>query len=130
MTRSLRIACSHLLAALVLLSGTAQGTVLCLGPGGHCHLETVVGASCGEQLAVSGRSLPAPPDGCPKGSKDIRLGIDTHRNDNTSFVAGLTSVLRVAIGVVEPFRLSRQVPCLSRFLCAHEARVLSIVLRC
>jgi hypothetical protein len=33
------------LTALLLLSGTAQSTVLCLGPGSHCHFETIVGAS-------------------------------------------------------------------------------------
>jgi hypothetical protein len=130
MTRSLRIAFTNAPTALVLLAGAAQNTVLCLGPGNHCHLETFVGASCGEQLPISDSSAPAPRDGCPKGSKDLRLGVDTHRSDNTSVIAAFAPVLAVATGVLELSKLSHQKPCPSRFPRTQEARILTIVLRC
>jgi hypothetical protein len=88
-------AASYLLAVFLLAGATAvrPDTVMCLGPGGHSHLETVVGESCNECLAVPDRPAPRPLDGCPRGSKDFRLGVDTHRNDVSSTVASLASVL-------------------------------------
>jgi hypothetical protein len=97
---------SQLLALVLLLGGTMTrpDTVLCLGPGNHYHFETVVGASCGEQAPVSSSSVPR--DGCPRGSKDFRLGVDSHRGENTSVVAALAPVLAVATGVVKLFEHS------------------------
>src|SRR6266851_7885413 len=130
MTSSLRIAISQLLALVLLVGGTATrpDTVLCLGPGNHYHFETVVGASCSERAPASSSS--APRDGCPRGSKDLRLGVDSHRSENTSVVAALAPVLTVATGVVRLFELSRQEPYPSRFSDAQEPPSSTIVLRC
>ena len=130
MTRFVRTAFSYVLAALLLLGGAEQGTVLCLGPSNHCHLETVVGASCSEQLPVSDSSAPSPRDGCPKGSKDLRLGVDTHRSNNTSVVAAFAPMLAVVTGVVEPSKHSHEEPYLSRSPRAQQSRTLTVILRC
>jgi len=105
-----------------------RDSVLCLGPGNHCHFETVVGASCNQTIPASDSAAPSPRDGCPKGSKDLRLGVDTHRGDNTSFVAEFAPVLAAVTGAVK--LLAHQEPYLSRFPRAQEARILTTVLRC
>jgi hypothetical protein len=60
MLRFVRTAFSHALVVLLLLGGTEMlpESVLCVGPGNHCHFETVVGASCSQQLPASPGSVP------------------------------------------------------------------------
>jgi hypothetical protein len=132
MQRITRSVACYVLAVLILVGETVMtpDTVLCLGPGNHCHLETVVGASCNEQLPISDSSAPAPRDGCPKGSKDLRLGVDTHRNDNTFVAAVFAPVLAVATGVVELSDLSLRVPGTSRSPRAQQSQTLIVILRC
>ena len=79
---------SNLLAAVMFFgsAATIPNTVLCTGPGGHCHLETVAGESCDEQASPSPARDSRPSDGCPKGSRDFRTSVDSHRSDNRSFV--------------------------------------------
>jgi hypothetical protein len=69
MTRFVRNVSFRVLAAFAVLGATsiAPDTVLCVGPGNHCHFETVVGASCGEQGPRSPSSVPR--DGYPRGSQ-------------------------------------------------------------
>jgi hypothetical protein len=132
MVRELRTALAYLLAAFLLLGGIVitPGTVLCVGPGNHCHLETAVGASCSEEGPVSDPSTPRPRDGCPKGSRDLRLSVDTHRSDNAIGVATFTLLLTVAMGVIEPSRLSNERSHPGRSLRVHDSPHLIVILRC
>src|ERR1700682_3588918 len=41
-----------------------------------------------------------PEDGCPEGSKDFRLGVDTQRTENTRVTAALSALLIVASNLV------------------------------
>lgn len=131
MVRVLRTALSYLLAAFLLLGGTVitPDTVLCVGPGNHCHLETAVGASCSEG-PVADPSTPRPRDGCPKGSRDLRLSVDTHRSDNGIGTATFTLLLTVAIGVIEPSRLSNERSHSGRSLRVQGSPHLTVILRC
>lgn len=125
-------AASYLPAILLLIVGSVTGpdTVLCLGPAGHSHIEIVVGASCAEPLPASRRSAPRPRDGCPRGSKDYRLGVDTHRNDARATSAALASAFVAPVGGASLVATSRQVLTASRFLSVQEAPSSTIVLRC
>jgi len=123
---------SYLLAVFLLAGGTAirPDTVQCLGPSGHSHLETIVGESCSKRLPVSDTSAPRLRDGCPRGSKDFRLGVDARRSDTRSAVALLGSV------PIAPAANATLVICSWRasnpfaFLVAQEPPSSTIVLRC
>src|SRR5215472_1909581 len=98
MPKTLRRAACYVLAILISLGGAVMrpDSVLCVGPGNHCHFETIVGASCYELSPAADSSVPRPRDGCPKGSRDLRLGVDPHRSDNNPNVK--VSAPRLAIG--------------------------------
>lgn len=91
------------LATIILVGSalTAPGTVLCLGPGNHCHLEATAGANCSDGLPASHGAAPRPHDGCPKGSRDFRLSVDSHRTDAMHAVAPAASPLFVISCLVE-----------------------------
>lgn len=91
------------LATIILVGSalTAPGTVLCLGPAHHCHLEAAAGANCNNNLLASPASAPRPRDGCPKGSRDFRLSVDSHRTDAMHAVAAAASPLFVISCLVE-----------------------------
>ncbi len=120
-----------LVAFLVVVGGTLNtpGSVLCVGPGNHYHLEVVVGASCNDGLPVSRGLEPRPHDGCPSGSKDFRLTIDTHRSDNTRVIRAPAAALLLPSGLVEFSNLSHPP---ESFLPFHtpSASHSTIVLRC
>ena len=89
MSRSPHKLLSALLSAALFISAvaTTPDTVLCMGPGHHCHLETMLGAGCNDSLQDPGFSTHQLPDGCPKGSKDFRLSVVTHRSDGRALLA-------------------------------------------
>lgn len=101
MSRVVRDAILDLLALLVLIGGAlnTQWGVLCVGPGNHYHLEVVIGASCNDSVPAS-HGLAHPRDGCPSGSKDFRLAVDTHRGHNTGATEA-PAALSVSIRLVE-----------------------------
>jgi hypothetical protein len=130
MRRILRTAVCYVFATLISVGGTAMtpDRVLCVGPGSHYHLETVVGASCNEPLPFSESSTPR--DGCPKGSKDLRLGVDTHRGKNP-FVAGtFAPILTVATGSIGALEILHEGPNLPRSPRAQLSRTTTVILRC
>jgi hypothetical protein len=97
-----------LLALLIIVSGALNtpGTVLCVGPGNHYHLEVVVGAGCVDGLPASQGVMPRPRDGCPSGSKDFRLTVDTCRSDNTRVISAPAAALLLPSGLMEFSNLS------------------------
>jgi len=108
--------------------GADPNTVLCLGPGSHCHLEILLGDGCSVQVPTRRPSAPRLPDGCPRGSRDFRVSVDTHHTNDGPVLAGVT---------IRPFRASATVPVLSRtgssLARVPEASALplsSVVLRC
>ncbi len=106
MRRTVRRVLAGLIAGLLLLSAAVTGpnTVLCFGPGNHCHLENPMGASCTAPVR-SARHAPRDPDGCPAGSRDIRVNVDTHRaNSGAAVAAPLTAALLRVIRVVSGAR--------------------------
>jgi hypothetical protein len=127
MTRVFRASFSFVLAGLLLLVGASPAVVICWGPGDHCHLETVVGSSCNEQISVSKSS--APRDGCPKGSKDFKLHADTHRSDNSFNAAAFPPFLTVIAGAKKPFKCSDQPQEISLSPLSRESHNLTTVLR-
>lgn len=132
MPRFVRTAFSYVLAALLLLGAVvmAPEPVLCVGPGNHYHLETVLGASCNGSLSASDSSAPGPRDGCPKGSRDLRLNVDTHRSDNAADAATFTPVLTVATCAAKLFKLSHEAQHVARSPRRCDEQILSVVLRC
>ena len=100
---------SGLLAAALLISAaaTTPETVWCVGPGHHCHVETILGFSCNDQLSEHGIATPRLPDGCPKGSKDFRLSVDTHRSDHGSLVGTRALQVRISAAPDKPSVFSR-----------------------
>jgi hypothetical protein len=128
---SIRNAVSKVLALFMLAGGALipPDTVFCLGPSNHCHLEVVVGTGCSGQSKTHS-AAPRLPDGCPRGSKDFRLRIDSHRtNDARVIAAPVAMMLLVASGLValshRPFSKS-----LTEFPPDGESHLLSFVLRC
>ena len=87
---------SILVAVIMLLTCTviAPGAVLCSGPGSHFHVETVLGTSCNVRVQGGGTSTPRLPDGCPEGSRDFRLKLDSHR----SYGGGVLSQVALIVG--------------------------------
>jgi hypothetical protein len=79
----LRMWIANSLMAILLVSGAliTPGTVLCIGPGHHYHLEDPIGDSCSTRLPTTGHSAPSVPDGCPKGSRDIDLSVAARSTD-------------------------------------------------
>jgi len=79
--RTLRQQLARLLAssALVGIVAIAPGTVVCVGPGSHCHLENPIGGSCNSS-EPSERSSSRAPDGCPRGSRDFQLSVAAHHD--------------------------------------------------
>jgi hypothetical protein len=119
------------LAILISLGGALMRPdgVLCVGPGNHCHFETIVGASCDEPSTASD-TAPRPQDGCPKGSKDLRLGVDTHRADNNPRMAASAPRLAIASGVVDPAELCHRQLTELRLPGTPQSRILTTILRC
>jgi hypothetical protein len=121
--------------AVIILTGAAvitPDTVLCVGPAGHYHLEIVVGTGCTRFVpGLTGPKSPGsqPTDGCPKGSKDFRLSVDSQRADNTRATVAHAAIMLVASGVVEVLNASY-----SRvrwpLSTASQSRHSRIVLRC
>ena len=120
-----------LLALLVLVGGTLNtpGTVLCVGPGNHYHLEVVVGASCNDALPAPRGLVPHPHDGCPSGSKDFRLGIDTHRSENSCVLKAPASALWLPCGLVEVSNLSHPLASAPAFGTPRASNP-TVILRC
>lgn len=132
MTRFLHRVFFYVLLVLLPVDGaiTTSHSVLCLGPGNHCHLETIVGRSCDIHQMIPDRSLPRPRDGCPRGSKDFRLGVDTHRTGNTRAVAALAEV-PFAISLLRDAADSlRSRPAFSPLAISQKSARCSVVLRC
>jgi hypothetical protein len=129
MKRSVQSAVARLLALVMFVGSTliAPGTVLCLGPGNHCHLEVTAGAECNS--FVPGSEVPAsgPRDGCPTGSKDFRISVDSHRTDTMGVIALATMPVLIAWCPVEISPLWRLSP--TRFSIARELNS-APVLRC
>jgi len=96
--RVFRPVVSNLIAALLLLTGSATtpDAVLCSGPGNHFHIETVLGTSCNARLQTRRASVPHLPDGCPEGSRDFRLNVDSHPSDSLSLLAEAGFIARVS----------------------------------
>ncbi len=93
-----RSAAVNVLTMIILVGSalTAPGTVLCLGPGHHCHLEAAAGAICNNDLPGTHGLTPRPRDGCPKGSRDFRLSVDSHRTDTMGVIAVAAAALFIA----------------------------------
>jgi len=127
---AIRSAVSNVLALIMLASGALilPDTVLCLGPGNHCHLEVVVGASCNDQMEPHS-AAPRLPDGCPKGSKDFRLRTDSHRTDYARLVAAPVVMLFVASGLLALAHRPASILSIG-FPCDGESHLPSVILRC
>jgi hypothetical protein len=103
------------------------GTVLCLGPGNHCHLEMTAGPDCNADLAGSQAPAHRPRDGCPKGSRDFQLRVDCHRGDIMRIVGVTVAALftvPVPIGISLPPR-----PAAPGYSIARELNSTSVI-RC
>jgi hypothetical protein len=109
MNRAIRSTFLVMLALLIFLFSAlnTMGTVLCVGPGNHYHLEIVVGGGCGNGPPPSRHQAPRPPDGCPRGSKDYRLAVDTHPSDNPRVIEAPAVALLMFSGLVEFSNLSQ-----------------------
>ncbi len=129
LSKAVRIMAVNARATIMLVGSalTAPGTVLCLGPGNHCHLEAAAGANCNDNLLVSPASAPRPRDGCPKGSRDFRLSVDSHRTDTMRAIAIAAAALFVTFFVAD-FSSVREVAW-AGFSAALNLRC-PIILRC
>jgi hypothetical protein len=123
---------SNALALVMLTSGIliSPDTVLCLGPHHHCHLEVVVGSSCNNDPPGARGSAPGPSDGCPRGSKDFRLSVDSHRIDNSRVLAAPAAMLFAISGRIRISDGSSLRPSYPGSLVAWEPQHSEIVLRC
>jgi hypothetical protein len=121
---------SRVLAALVVLGATTipPDTVLCVGPGNHCHFETVVGAICGDQGPRSPSSVPR--DGCPRGSKDIGVSFPAQRSDNNFTPTAFALALAVSLALVKLFAPSHKRPSVPRFAYVQGLPITTVILRC
>jgi hypothetical protein len=128
-----RAVLSYVLAVIV-LTGAAVitlDTVLCVAAD-HYHLELVVGASCNNFVqGLTGPHSPGsqPKDGCPKGSKDFRLVVDSQRADNTRAIVAPAAIMLVATGVAVVWNASYSRVRLP-LSTVSQSRHSSIVLRC
>ncbi len=129
LNKAVRSLAVNALATIILVGSalTAPGTVLCLGPGNHCHLEATAGANCSDDLPASRGAAPRPRDGCPSGSRDFRLSVDSHRTDTMRAIAIAASALFV-ISFFADFLSVREVPS-AGFSAARKLRC-AIILRC
>jgi hypothetical protein len=129
---AMRNAVSNVVAFVILASGVLilPDNVLCLGPRNHCHLEVVVGTSCNNDLPGPHGSASEPSDGCPRGSKDFRLSVDSHRVDSSRLLATSSAMLFVASSLIEISHVSSSRLPLSGFQVARESLRSKIVLRC
>jgi hypothetical protein len=120
--------------AIIVLTGAAvitPDTVLCVGAD-HYHLELVVGVSCNNFVpGLTGPHSPGsqPNDGCPKGSKDFRLVVDSQRADNTRAIVAPAAIMLVATGVAVVWNASYSRVRLP-LSTVSQSRHSSIVLRC
>lgn len=132
MNRIIHTALSYGLALVTLLSGSIMTpeAVLCVGPGNHCHLETVVGTSCNSDVPAAHGSAPQPQDGCPRGSKDFRLTVDTHRTDNTCTIATFVAAALLVASGIELQSYPPSIQFLSRLPIPQMLQHSTIVLRC
>lgn len=71
-----------------------------------------------------------PQDGCPRGSKDFRLSVDSNRIDHTRVIAAPAPMLCVTAAVAEISRPLTLRPSFPGFLIVREAQHSAIVLRC
>lgn len=60
---------------------TPPGEVVCFGPHHHYHFEMPLIASCERSSGQKPPVAPRPRDGCPQGSRDIRLTASAQRID-------------------------------------------------
>ena len=121
---------SRVLVALVVLGAISipPETVLCVGPGNHCHLEAVVGASCGEQEPRATNA--APRDHCPKGSKDIRVSFPARRSDKHFTATAFVMALAVSPALVKLFEPSDKRLGLPRLAYVQGLAITTVILRC
>jgi hypothetical protein len=128
-----RAVLSYVLAVIVLTGAAVitPDTVLCVAAD-HYHLELVVGASCNNFVpGLTGPHSPGsqPKDGCPKGSKDFRLVVDSQRADNTRAIVAPGAIMLVATGVAVVWNASYSRVRLP-LSTVSQSRHSSIVLRC
>jgi hypothetical protein len=128
-----RAVLSYVLAVIVLTGAAVitPDTVLCVAAD-HYHLELVVGASCNNFVpGLTGPHSPGsqPKDGCPKGSKDFRLVVDSQRADNTRAIVAPPAIMLVATGVAVVWNASYSRVRLP-LSTVSQSRHSSIVLRC
>jgi hypothetical protein len=128
-----RAVLSYILAVIVLTGAAVitPDTVLCVAAD-HYHLELVVGASCNNFVpGLTGPHSPGsqPKDGCPKGSKDFRLVVDSQRADNTRAIVAPAAIMLVATGVAVVWNASYSRVRLP-LSTVSQSRHSSIVLRC
>lgn len=128
---TIRSAVFNLLAFVMLASGVLipLDIVLCLGPRNHCHLEVVVGGSCNNVLAERQGAAPRLPDGCPRGSKDFRLSIDSHRMENSRLIGAPAAISFFASCLVQISDRSSSI-LFSGFSVTRKPQHSTIVLRC
>jgi hypothetical protein len=128
-----RAVLSYVLVVIVLTGAAVitPDTVLCVAAD-HYHLELVVGASCNNFVpGLTGPHSPGsqPKDGCPKGSKDFRLVVDSQRADNTRAIVAPPAIMLVATGVAVVWNASYSRVRLP-LSTVSQSRHSSIVLRC
>ena len=112
MRKVVHIRVASLLVAILLFANVfpTAATVLCIGPGHHCHFENPVGDSCGSRAAVPRHSAPKEPDGCPKGSRDVALCVPARPTERgisaltfSSPFAVLASKVVILVSPARPF---------------------------
>ncbi len=98
----IRSVLAYLIALVTLAAAVvaAARPVLCVGPDNHCHVEAIVAVTCQSRSAGPHRSVPE--DGCPQGSKDLRLTVDTHRTNYLSSNAVAPSVFMISSSMAAP----------------------------
>ena len=131
MRRKLRMWVANSLAVIVLVSGAlvTPGTVLCIGPGHHCHLENPIGDSCSTPLPAPNRPATNVPDGCPRGSRDITLSVPARSTDN-GIAALFCPPLTVAAAYIATCTLSRAEPSFVGAARAAAPQRSTTILRC
>ena len=132
MGRELRRWVAYSLAAIVLVSGAliTPGTVLCIGPGHHCHLENPIGDSCNTRLPARDQSGPNVPDGCPKGSKDISLSVPALSSGKGIAAFLFCSPLALTAAYVLVWTLSRAAPSFTEAVRTGTPQRSTTILRC
>lgn len=123
------------LVTTILLSAGAfpsTGTVLCIGPGHHCHFENPMGDSCATRAsALDHSAAPKAPDGCPKGSRDVTLSIPVRPSEKGIAALAFNPPLAVLAGNVRNLMLFPiRTPFAGDALAKTPQRSSSTILRC